>query len=124
MSEIKFTIHGKVPSKSNCYKVITINGHGSLGKAKNLKDYEKSFFLQIPASARGLMIDRFMSVLIAIYYPSMRSDLDNGCKVILDCLQHGKVIKNDNLVTEIHLTKHIDKANPRCEISIFPEMPF
>ena len=39
------TIHGKCPSKSNCYKVVTISGHGSLAKQEALKEYEKSFYL-------------------------------------------------------------------------------
>ena len=39
-------ILGKAPSKSNCYRVVTINGHGSLAKTKAIKDYEKSFYLQ------------------------------------------------------------------------------
>ena len=38
----KQIIRGKIPSKSNCYKIITINGHSSLAKQKALKEYEKS----------------------------------------------------------------------------------
>ena len=36
----KQIIRGKIPSKSNCYKIITINGHSSLEKKKALKEYE------------------------------------------------------------------------------------
>ena len=38
----KQIIRGKIPSKSNCYKVITIRGHGSLAKQPALNEYEKS----------------------------------------------------------------------------------
>ena len=43
---MKQIIYGKVPSKSNCYLVVTIGGHGSLAKTKAIKDYEKNFYLQ------------------------------------------------------------------------------
>ena len=32
------TIPGQAPSKSNTYKVITLNGHGSLAKQQALKN--------------------------------------------------------------------------------------
>ncbi len=42
----KQIIYSQIPSKSNCYRIITIKGHGSLAKTKALKDYESSFYLQ------------------------------------------------------------------------------
>jgi hypothetical protein len=39
------TIFGNTPSKSNSYKVITINGHASLSKTKALKEYENKFYI-------------------------------------------------------------------------------
>jgi len=44
--EEKQVILGQVPSKSNCYKIITLYGKGSLAKTPALKLYEKSFYLQ------------------------------------------------------------------------------
>ncbi|MDR0431063.1 MAG: hypothetical protein LBH58_11360 [Tannerellaceae bacterium] len=43
---MKQIISGQVPSKSNSYKIITLNNHGSLAKTAALKDYERSFYLQ------------------------------------------------------------------------------
>lgn len=37
------------------------------------------------------------SISIALRRPHKRQDLDNRSKAVLDCLQHYKVIKNDNL---------------------------
>ena len=48
MNQYTMTIQGHVPSKSNCYKIITIAGHASLAKTKALKDYENAFYLQCP----------------------------------------------------------------------------
>lgn len=109
-------IYGQCPSKSNCYKVITINGHGSLGKTTALKRYEQEFFMQ--CSLRGANIDKRFSLEISVYYSSDRPDLDNAFKCTLDCLQACRAIKNDRLCAEIHARKLIDKENPRIEFKI------
>ena len=116
------TVLGNTPSKSNCYKIITLKGkngkdHGSLAKTASMKTYENSFFMQVGKS-RGVMIDEYFDFEIDVYYPSNRSDLDNSLKVVLDCLQKAKVIKNDNKCTKIVARKFIDKLNPRIEFKI------
>lgn len=110
------TIVGQTPSKSNSYKVITIDGHGSLGKSDALIRYERDFFMQ--CSLRRAGIDRRFKLTVDIYFRSDRSDLDNALKVILDCLQACGVIKNDRLCAEIHARKLIDAKNPRIEFEI------
>ena len=114
---IEATILGKAPSKSNCYIIIKRGLHCSLAKGKALKAYEDSFFMQV-GKFRGKMIDEFFEFEVDVYYPSNRSDLDNSLKVILDCLQTSKVIKNDNKCTQIIARKFIDKLNPRIEFKI------
>jgi Holliday junction resolvase RusA-like endonuclease len=110
------TIQGKIPSKSNSYKIITIAGHSSLGKQKVLKEYEQSFFLQCPL--RGKNIAGYFKLSVDVYYENMRPDLDNCLKILLDCLQQCKAIKNDRQCVEIHARKLIDKNNPRVEFII------
>lgn len=112
----KQTITGKIPSKSNCYKIITLNGHGSLAKQKVLKDYEKSFYLQ--CGLRNANIKGFFKIEVDVYHENMRPDLDNGMKIILDCLQSCKAIQNDRQCVELHARKLIDKNNPRIEFVI------
>jgi len=88
-------------------------------KKKAIKDYEKSFIDQIPPKYKGLNISYNMNVEIHCYYDSRRPDLDNSAKVILDCLQAAKVIKNDNKVYELHMYKHVYKlTGSRVEIKI------
>jgi Holliday junction resolvase RusA-like endonuclease len=48
----------------------------------------------------------------------MSSDLDNHCKVVLDCLQKAGAIVNDNKCVKIVAEKFIDKVNPRIEFKI------
>jgi len=118
---IEGIILGNTPSKSNCYK-IRVGGKGdkafaSLYKTDTLKKYEDSFFMQV-GKFRGKMIEEYFEFEIDVYYPSNRSDLDNSLKVVLDCLQTSKVIKNDNKCTQILARKFIDKLNPRIEYKI------
>ena len=111
-----FTIYGQVPSKSNGYKIITISGHSSLAKTRALKDYERKFYLQCPL--RGEEIAEPFAIDMDVYYNSNRPDLDNAFKIVLDCLQLCKAIKNDRYCFEIHARKLVDKVNPRIELSI------
>ena len=113
---MKYTILGKIPSKSNCYKVITLGGHGSLAKTKALKEYERKFFLQCTERERN--IQGFFKLRIDVYLESQRQDLDNPLKTFLDCLQQCHVIKNDNTCIEIIARKFIDKVNPRVEYEL------
>ena len=111
-----FTIYGQVPSKSNGYKIITISGHSSLAKTKAPKDYERKFYLQCPL--RGEEIAEPFAIDMDVYYNSNRPDLDNAFKIVLDCLQLCKAIKNDRYCFEIHARKLVDKVIPRIELSI------
>ncbi len=111
------TILTQVPSKSNCYRIITLNGHGSLCKTKALKDFENTFFMQC-GTYRNLMIDSYFEIHCRVYYPSMRSDIDNAMKGVLDAAQKAKVIKNDNLCVKVIAEKFIDKERPRLEFMI------
>lgn len=109
-------IYGKILSKSNCYKIITLGGRGSLAKTQALMTYEKSFYLQ--CSLRNLNLKGLFMLNVDVYHENMRPDLDNCFKVLLDCLQMCKVIKNDRQCVEIHARKLIDKHNPRVEFII------
>lgn len=117
MREYNATIKGNVPSKSNCYRIIKINGHASLGKTPTLKKYEESFIWQA-GILRDLNIDEPFVLNMDVYYPSKRSDLDNSLKCVLDVLQRIKCIKNDNNCCKILARKFIDKSDPRIVIKI------
>lgn len=110
-------ILGNVPSKSNCYKIITINGHASLAKTNALKVYEHDFAWQV-GTYRDANIEGMFEFHVDVYYPSKRSDLDNSLKIILDCLQKVRAIKNDNNCCKIVAQKFIDRENPRIEFLI------
>lgn len=111
------TIYGNCPSKSNSYKIVTIGKHASLAKTKALKEYEDKFYIQCD-KYRNKNIEGYFEFKIKVYYPSQRSDLDNSLKIVLDCLQRCKAIKNDNKCVKIIAEKYLDKENPRVEFEI------
>jgi len=114
--EYKAVIKGNVPSKSNLYMIA----HKRLIKTKRLTQYEDDFYIQLPPNLRNLLIDRYFEFEIDVFYPSQRADLDNSLKVVLDCLQKTKTIKNDNKCIRIVANKALDKDNPRVEFTIKP----
>ena len=110
------TIDEQVPSKSNSYRIITIQGHSRLGKTPALESFEQAFYWKCPV--RNLKIGKQFEFYARVFYTSMRSDIDNSLKVLLDCLQHTKTINNDNLCVKVVAEKFIDKKNPRVEFKI------
>ena len=109
-------IYGSVPSKSNCYKIITIGGHSSLAKTSAMKEFEKRFYLQ--CGYRNRNIQGFFELYADVYFQSNQPDLDNSLKGLLDCLQTCKAIKNDRNCVKIVARKLVDKNNPRIEFTI------
>ena len=109
-------IYGSIPSKSNQYKIITLNGHGSLAKTKAMKEFENKFYLQ--CGYRNRNIQGFFELYIDVYFQSNQPDLDNCMKGVLDCLQGCKAIKNDRNCVKIVANKFIDKNNPRLEFTL------
>ena len=110
-------IKGKIPSKSNSYKIVTIQGHASLAKQSVLRAYEKSFYLQCNLY-RNKMIKGLFELRLGVYYENQRPDLDNSMKILLDCLQECKAIVNDRNSVKITAEKFIDKDNPRIEFEL------
>lgn len=114
---MKQTILGQVPSKSNCYRIVTVSGHGSLAKTPALKQYEKSFYLQCNLY-RNKRIKGLFELNLSVFNSSQRPDLDNSFKVILDLLQGCRAIENDRNCVKIIAEKFVDKKNPRIEFEI------
>lgn len=114
-------IPGQTPAKSNCYRIIARNGHGSLAKHPGLKAYEEAFVWRCPlrgSKTRPLICVPFR-IDLDVYFRTKANDIDNCLKIVLDTLQKCcYAIKNDNLCAEIHVRKFVDKENPRIEFEI------
>lgn len=113
-------IYGQVVSKANNYEVGN-NKHGGryIIKSEAIRAYERSFIEQCQIY-KDRLINCHFTLYVAVYESSVRYDIDNALKTILDCLQMVKAITDDNLCRKIVAEKHIDKNNPRIVFTIEP----
>lgn len=103
-------IRGTCPSKSNCYRIAG----NTLVKTDAMKRYEDNFYIQC-RQYRNADIQGYFELHVKVFYPNQRADLDNSLKVILDCLQKAKAIRNDNKCIKVIAEKFLDTKDPRIE---------
>lgn len=56
-----------------------------------------------------------VALILSVFRPAKRGDLDNYQKVLLDSLE-GYLYSNDRQIVELHAYRYDDKDNPRVEI--------
>jgi crossover junction endodeoxyribonuclease RusA len=71
-----------------------------------------------PETIMGLFQGHYLSLRIMFYFATaLRRDLDGGLKIAQDALCEALGV-NDNLVVEIHLSKRVDRQQPRIELCL------
>lgn len=122
--KVQLTILGEPASKANQRQLVKFGDRPAIIKSAKARNYEQSAALQIPSSARMMLVGR-LRVTIHIYYATQRPDLDES--VVLDVLQAKRkkgvllregVYNNDRQVREKHIYHHIDANRPRAEICV------
>ena len=88
-------IYGQVPGNRGTRRII---------KDEAIRQYERSFAEQCTVYKNCNINSRF-KLIIDVWHSSMRFDLDNMLKTVLDCLQH------------------VDPDSPRIEFLIIPKQP-
>ena len=58
-----------------------------------------------------------VAMYVHVYRAQRRGDLDNFAKILGDAL-NGVAYHDDSQVTELHMWRHDDKANPRVEVEV------
>ena len=113
------TIFGQVVGKSNNYQAVPDKQNGGRRIIKNveIRRYERLLASQCRIYRNKLISCKFR-LNITVFHSSMRFDLDNSLKTVLDCLQQVGAITNDNLCIAITAEKRIDRMNPRVVFSI------
>lgn len=140
---ITFTLFGEPASKANSRKIVTI-GKGDNASAAVIKSDKALSYVRYAEQQMQpqwlAMLEGPVFVTMQIFYATERPDLDES--VILDILQaqwrRNKVTKaremvrrgvyvNDRQVRGKYITHHIDRDNPRAEITVeampAPEKP-
>ena len=101
------TIYGQIIAKANHYQAVP----GKFGAKRIIKDekirtYERSFAQQCKMYRNRGISSRFR-LFVRVFHSSVRFDLDNSLKTLLDCLQMVGAI-----------TDEIDRYHPRIEFAI------
>jgi Holliday junction resolvase RusA-like endonuclease len=113
MRSVRLILHGEPASKANSRRLVTIRGQARLIKSQKALDYVAAVKRTYPPLSPLLEGDLRMTA--DVFYASRRPDLD--VSLILDALQD-IVYRNDRQVREMHLYHHLDRENPRAEITI------
>lgn len=111
------------PSVNHLY--ATVNGRRVLSRAgrdfKALVAEEVDIWRDrdhISDTAIAAFGRHYLSLSIIFYFTTaLRRDLDGGLKIAQDALCEAIGV-NDNLVTEIHLIKRVDRQHPRIEVTL------
>ena len=111
-------IHGQILAKANHYQAVP----GKFGAKRIIKDekirtYERSFAQQCKIYRNRGISSRFR-LFVRVFHSSVRFDLDNSLKTLLDCLQMVGAITDDKLCFQIEAEKKIDRYHPRIEFAI------
>ena len=111
-------IHGQIIAKANHYQAVP----GKYGAKRIIQDekirtYERSFAQQCKIYRNKGISSRFR-LFVRVFHSSVRFDLDNSLKTLLDCLQMVGAITDDKLCFQIEAEKRIDKYHPRIEFAL------
>lgn len=112
------TIFGQIVAKANHYQAVPgRNGERRIIKDGKIRAYERSFMEQCTKYRNRRISSRFR-LFVRVWHSSVRFDLDNSLKTLLDCLQMVEAITDDKLCFQIEAEKHIDKYHPRIEFAL------
>ncbi len=126
-ASVAFTVPGKLVSMKNSRRLLKNRRNGKMfsAKSKEAVEYVDLFDVHVARQRRFSSwgsdkplgsLESPLRAHISVFYPSRRSDLD--CALVYDCLQQFGVIANDRFIVEKHEFLHIDKENPRVEITV------
>ncbi|WP_455243763.1 RusA family crossover junction endodeoxyribonuclease [Petrachloros mirabilis] len=123
-SHASFALTLPVPPSIN-HQYATVNGRRLLSSAgRNYKSQvgQLVWLSLAETPRRTALLSKLqassLALTIRFYFSSaLRRDVDGGLKIAQDALCEGLGV-NDNRIVETHLYKHVDKANPRIEVSL------
>lgn len=112
------TIHGQIIAKANHYQAVPgKDGTKRIIKDDKIRAYERSFMAQCTKYRNRRISSRFR-LFVRVWHSSVRFDLDNSLKTLLDCLQMVGAITDDKLCFQIEAEKRIDRYHPRVEFAL------
>ena len=117
------TLTGRVPSKKKSRRAIYVHGRTIMIASKDYDAWHKAALEELEWKWPKRLVISAPKLISLVFFPpnKIRSDLTNKAESVCDLLVDAGIIPDDNwfVVPEIHLKLGgVDKANPRCEITI------
>jgi crossover junction endodeoxyribonuclease RusA len=113
-----------VPPSIN-HQYATVNGRrllSAIGRGYKTFISRRILVCLAQSTHRGILLEALrnssLALSIRFYFNTpLRRDLDGGLKIAQDAICEALGL-NDNRIAEIHLFKHLDKSQPRIEVSL------
>jgi len=109
------TLLGEPASKSNSRRLVLCGGRPRFIKTVKALAWMESARRQLAAMRPPRLLSGPLRFTARIYYASRRPDLDES--LVLDALQ-GLVYANDRQVSEKRVSRALDRARPRVEVTV------
>jgi len=116
MGEIELVLSKLPVPKSNRY---IRRKSGKVFKHPRVTNWEARAVWELKQQYTGKPIDYEISVDITLILPNRRKrDIDNMLKSLWDVMEKAGVIKNDNLIYEVHTIKKVERGKEGVIIKI------
>lgn len=98
------------------------NGFGGVRKTDEAKDYFKYANLTARGAMQAAGLDvmtGWVGVDVVLYRPTLRGDIDNYNKGLLDAFQDA-IYHKDSQIVDLNIRKRLDRLNPRVTVVCYP----
>ena len=114
-----YTIQGKPISINGARAAVKVKGKLRLITSAKARRWKETAVWELK-SQRGVIptMQGPCDAWIVLWMPTRAGDVDNYVKLVLDAVQSAGIIDNDKNIAKLTVSKAVDKANPRVEVSI------
>ena len=115
----KIVLLGEPKSTQHIYGILC-RPYPTIYLKREGKAIKEDYSWQAKAQWAGRpMLDKPFGMRVKLFHKTKRKqDVDNFGKILGDSLNR-LCYTDDNLIHELHITKHYDKDNPRIEVEFF-----
>ena len=112
------TLVGTPPSTQHIYRYTARGGFVAGYMTREGKDKKEEYQWEMRSQYKGKVSDQELRLDVKYYFGDKRKhDIDNFSKLWMDA-GTGIIWLDDGQITELKLSKFLDKENPRIEITI------
>lgn len=115
----RFVILGRPVSSTNSQQIIKAGKRRMVIKSKGQVAWRKAAHVQLLAQrGKHPAIAEPCAVSMWVYRAASTGDTDNFAKGVLDALQAARILDDDKHVSELHVYRTLDRANPRIVVTV------